>query len=69
MLLTYNPQITTNPIEIPSASGNDSVEVTVTFTAVCWIPVGWDDLTVSLADLTDDLYTVDTNARSANGND
>ena len=59
----YDPQITTSPIQIPSANGNDSVEVTVTFTAVSGY-VGWDDLTVSLAEVANDLYTVDTNANS-----
>ena len=60
---TYAPAIKTSsmPIQIPSASGNDSVEVEVEFTAVSGY-VGWDDLTVSLGEVADDLYTVDTNA-------
>ena len=49
---TYAPAIKTSsmPIQIPSASSNDSVGVEVEFTAVSGYE-GWDDLTVSLADL------------------
>ena len=54
-------QASSMPIQIPSASGNDSVEVGIEFTAVSGY-VGWDDLTVSLAEVANDLYTVDTNA-------
>ena len=59
----YAPAIKTSsiPIQIPSASGNDSVEIGIEFTAVSGY-AGWDDLTVSLAEVANDLYTVDTNA-------
>ena len=57
----YNPQITTDPILIPTGSSNNSGEVTVTFTAVA-DAYSWEDLTVSLAEVADDLYTVDTTA-------
>ena len=59
----YNPQITTDPILIPTGSSNNSGEVTVTFTAVADM-YSYDDLRVSLAEVADDLYTVDTNANS-----
>ena len=59
----YNPQITTDPILVPTGSSNNSGEVTVTFTAVADM-YSYDNLTVSLAEVADDLYTVDTNANS-----
>ena len=59
----YNPQISTSPIQIPSADSNNSVNVVVTFTKDPDYE-GWDDLTVSLAEVANDLYTVNTSANS-----
>ena len=56
---TYNPQITTNPIQFTSTSAENEVEVNVTFTKNPAY-VRWDNLTVSLTD--SDEYTVATNA-------